>query len=122
MEKRKINFKELYIIFSGLICILGGGILSMILMGRYIWLPLFGANGAPNSAGIFLVVLDVISFGIFHLTFMVMGMFLGEVLLILLLKPVLSREEIEKSVTEPYIPVISDISRKFFNFTYPQRK
>lgn len=104
--------REVLKLLSALLFVLGGGILILTGSGLYLGPLLFGPADQPLNGVSPVVVL------LFLLLTICVGMMLGVVLWISVWRAFLGRDEIERYLAEPDVPLVSDILRKILDVVY----
>lgn len=110
--------RERIIILSEVGLILSGTFLLpfFVLWGVDAWLFDLDTPGQPAS------LFGVIAFVLFIISIMVIGALVGAFVWVLLLKSFFSREELRPCFADMYVPYVTEIVLKIFDFIYPPEK
>jgi len=110
---REANPKQTLLILVQLTFVLGGGVGLIVGMLR------LAEAVAPGITSKGLAVGWAIGASVITLLALVIGMLLGATILCFVLRPFLSRAELEAMFTRPYVPIVTPVLSRLFRCIYP---
>lgn len=113
--KEKTSNKEKIALFVAFLFVVGGGCGAVILFIKFIDIYYPELNRCHRPSIMEAIVAFVLMMGI-----LCIGMLIGYVLLMFVLRPFFTKKELSESVTNPSLPIYTDVLLKLIDALYPK--